>query len=78
MRWVVTFAGSRDRYEVPLALAEADRLDTLVTDFYTPLDGRASDSLSNVDVESPFPSQMVLSMLCASLVCCIMFVVLIE
>jgi glycosyltransferase involved in cell wall biosynthesis len=41
VKWVVTFAGSRTRYQVPLALAEADRLDTLVTDFYTPLDSRA-------------------------------------
>jgi glycosyltransferase involved in cell wall biosynthesis len=35
---VVTFAGSRDGYQVPLALAEADLLDTFVTEFYWPAD----------------------------------------
>ena len=39
MRWVVVFAGSRDQYEVPLALAESDSLEALVTDFYVPFDG---------------------------------------
>ena len=38
MKWVVTFAGSRDRYQFALALAEAGRLERLVTDFYTPKD----------------------------------------
>ena len=38
MKWVVTFAGSRDRYQVPLALAEDGRLDHLVTDFYAARD----------------------------------------
>jgi len=38
VKWVVVFAGSRDRYEIPLALAENDRLERLVTDFYSPLD----------------------------------------
>ncbi len=38
MKWVVAFAGSRDRYQVPLALAEVGQLETLVTDFYSPLD----------------------------------------
>ena len=38
MKWVVVFAGSRDRYQVPLALAEEHCLRALVTDFYTPRD----------------------------------------
>jgi glycosyltransferase involved in cell wall biosynthesis len=38
VEWVVVFAGSRDRYQVPLALAEEHRLRALVTDFYTPKD----------------------------------------
>ena len=37
MKWVVTFAGSRDHYQVPIALAEAGRLEAFVTDFYSPL-----------------------------------------
>jgi glycosyltransferase involved in cell wall biosynthesis len=36
--WVVVFAGARDSYQVPLALHEASLLQTLVTDFYSPLD----------------------------------------
>ncbi len=40
MRWVVAFNGSRDGYQVPLALEEAGRLETLVTDWYSPLDRR--------------------------------------
>ena len=43
MKWVVVFAGSRDSYQVPLALAEAGCLAALVTDCYAPL-----DSLSGV------------------------------
>jgi len=45
-RWVVTFAGARDSYQVPIALHEAGLLETLVTDFYAPLDRGvfASDS----------------------------------
>jgi glycosyltransferase involved in cell wall biosynthesis len=38
VKWVVTFAGGRDQYQVPLALAEAGMLETLVTDWYSPLD----------------------------------------
>jgi glycosyltransferase involved in cell wall biosynthesis len=38
MKWVVTFAGARDRYQTPLALAQGNRLEALVTDFYAPLD----------------------------------------
>ena len=34
MRFIVNFAGSRDHYQVPLALAEADALERLCTDFY--------------------------------------------
>jgi glycosyltransferase involved in cell wall biosynthesis len=41
VQWVVVFAGSRDRYQVPLALAEANCLEALVTDCYAPLDGFA-------------------------------------
>ena len=36
--WVVAFAGSRDGYQVPIALVEARRLAALVTDWYVPLD----------------------------------------
>lgn len=38
MNWVVVFKGARDAYQVPLALAEAGRLETLFTDWYSPLD----------------------------------------
>lgn len=38
MHWVVAFNGARDGYQVPLALAETDRLEALVTDWYSPLD----------------------------------------
>jgi len=34
--WLVTFNGARDAYQVPLALAEADLLEQLVTDWYCP------------------------------------------
>ena len=37
-RWVVAFAGARDSYQVPIALHEFGLLQTLVTDFYAPLD----------------------------------------
>ncbi len=37
-RAVVVMAGARDRYQVPLALAEADLLGKLVTDIYWPAD----------------------------------------
>jgi len=37
-RWVVAFPGARDSYQVPIALHEAGLLQTLVTDFYAPLD----------------------------------------
>lgn len=37
-RWVVAFAGARDAYQVPIALHEFGLLQTLVTDFYAPLD----------------------------------------
>lgn len=40
-RYVSVFAGSRDHYQVPYALAESDQLETLVTDFYLP-DGAAA------------------------------------
>lgn len=40
MQWVVAFNGSRDAYQVPIALAERDNLEGLVTDWYTPLDRR--------------------------------------
>lgn len=36
--WVTVFNGVRDSYQVPLALAEAGRLERLVTDWYSPLD----------------------------------------
>ncbi len=36
MAYVVAFNGSRDFYQVPWALAEADELAALVTDFYAP------------------------------------------
>lgn len=45
MKWVVTFAGARDRYQVPLALAERNQLERLVTDFYSPADGTAGPAL---------------------------------
>ena len=35
---VVTFAGARDGYQLPLALREADLLEALVTDMYWPRD----------------------------------------
>lgn len=38
MQWVVAFKGSRDAYQVPLALAEAGKLEALVTDWYSPFD----------------------------------------
>lgn len=34
--YVCVFRGSRDHYEVAIALAERGKLDSLVTDFYTP------------------------------------------
>lgn len=37
-RWVTVFNGARDGYQVPLALAEAGRLEALITDWYSPLD----------------------------------------
>lgn len=37
-RWVVAFAGARDSYQVPIALHQSGLLQTLVTDFYAPLD----------------------------------------
>ena len=48
MKWVVTFAGSRDHYQVPLALAEANVLETLVTDFYAPLGGHIESVLCHL------------------------------
>ena len=48
VKWVVAFAGSRDHYEVPLALAEAGMLQALVTDWYSPLDRRAWSLLQHV------------------------------
>lgn len=36
--WVVVFAGARDSYQVPLALHGCGLLNSLVTDFYAPLD----------------------------------------
>jgi glycosyltransferase involved in cell wall biosynthesis len=48
VKWVVVFAGSRDRYQVPLALAENDRLERLVTDFYAPLDAPLGPMLRRV------------------------------
>lgn len=38
MQWVVAFKGSRDAYQVPLALAEGDKLAAFVTDWYSPFD----------------------------------------
>ncbi len=35
---VVALAGARDHYQLPLALAEGDLLDSLITDLYLPLD----------------------------------------
>jgi glycosyltransferase involved in cell wall biosynthesis len=35
-RFVTAFAGRRDAYQVPLALAEADLLDLFIADFYLP------------------------------------------
>ncbi|GJG88440.1 hypothetical protein tb265_36210 [Gemmatimonadetes bacterium T265] len=37
---MTVFNGARDGYQVPLALAEAGRLEALVTDWYSPLDRR--------------------------------------
>lgn len=37
-RWVTVFNGSRDQYQLPLALSEAGLLEALVTDWYTPAD----------------------------------------
>ncbi len=41
-QYVCTFRGRRDNYQVPLALAEAEMLDALITDFY------ALPSLENI------------------------------
>ena len=38
LRWVVAFHGSRDNYQVPIALWESQRLEAFVTDWYSPLD----------------------------------------
>lgn len=38
MKWVAVFNGARDQYQVPLAMAQAGRLEALVTDWYSPLD----------------------------------------
>jgi hypothetical protein len=35
-KYVTAFAGARDSYQVPLALAETDQLDCLITDLYLP------------------------------------------
>jgi glycosyltransferase involved in cell wall biosynthesis len=35
-KYVTAFAGARDSYQVPLALAESDQLDCLITDLYLP------------------------------------------
>jgi glycosyltransferase involved in cell wall biosynthesis len=48
VKWVVTFAGSRDHYQVPLALAEANILEALVTDFYAPLGGHIESVLRHL------------------------------
>lgn len=37
-RWVVVHDGNRDRYEFPVALAEAGMLECFVTDWYTPME----------------------------------------
>lgn len=37
-KFIVVHAGRRDDYQVALALSETDRLQSLVTDFYAPLD----------------------------------------
>jgi glycosyltransferase involved in cell wall biosynthesis len=39
--YVCAFRGRRDNYQVPLALAEIDRLDQFITDAYVPAAGRA-------------------------------------
>jgi glycosyltransferase involved in cell wall biosynthesis len=36
LKYIVAFNGARDRYQVPLALAERNKLETLVTDLYLP------------------------------------------
>ncbi len=36
--WVVVHDSARDHYQLPLAVAEAGRLERFVTDWYTPLD----------------------------------------
>jgi glycosyltransferase involved in cell wall biosynthesis len=36
LKYIVAFNGARDRYQVPLALAERGKLESLVTDFYLP------------------------------------------
>lgn len=46
-RWVVAAAGARDRYQVPIALAEGDALECLVTDWYSPLDRRWFSGLAH-------------------------------
>ncbi|PYY10678.1 MAG: hypothetical protein DMG61_21065 [Acidobacteria bacterium] len=52
-RWVVAFPGARDAYQLPIALRESGLLQTLVTDFYAPLDRRVLANASRL-----FPSSL--------------------
>jgi glycosyltransferase involved in cell wall biosynthesis len=42
-RWVVAHCGSRDDYQLPIALHESGQLHRFVTDWYSPLDSRIID-----------------------------------
>ena len=55
--WVVVHKGARDAYQVALALEHAGTLDTLVTDWYSPLDRgwfRAVDRVSPSGLRGAF------------------------
>ncbi|MFV8270529.1 glycosyltransferase family 4 protein [Flavobacterium sp. GT2N3] len=47
MKYIVVHAGRRDDYQVALALAKANALHCLLTDFYAPLDAFAIRSILN-------------------------------
>ena len=43
--WVVAHCGSRDDYQLPIALHESGQLHSFVTDWYSPLDNRIVDAV---------------------------------
>jgi len=70
-RYICAFRGNRDKYQIPLALAESELLDQFITDFYTNnflqhinpiLPSRWQNKLRSRFLESRIPSERVKSL----------------